>query len=499
MLRWVSDEELVVDDTRFLLSGLRRFPSTSEAFCLLKTRPMVERYVSFLERLRPDNILEIGIAQGGSTVLLALVAHPTRLVSIDLADEPVVALEEYVRTHGLHESVDTFYGVDQADEPRLLEIVEQEFSGEPIDLVIDDASHELQATRDAFATLFPRLRAGGRYVIEDWAWAHTPGIEWLVEPSARQSPAALILDLIELAFTGEIDEMAIDPAFACLERGPAMRGHAPLASGNSTESTGTSQSATDNQEADTELQWISDDELVVNGTHFFLQGAARATSTAERICLWKDREMLERYVPLIHRTPARNIVDLGIYEGGSTVLLAELLRPDKLVAVDIRPEQEVLTRHLDARGFSESVRTYYDVNQGDQGKLTNIVEQEFRGELIDLVVDDASHLLAETRSSFNVLFPRLREGGLYVIEDWAWSLVPGVAAIPPFKDTEPLVSLVFELVMACPSVPGLIDEITVDTWFVCVRRGKASVDPTQFDISTCYAEPAKELLSQRSA
>ena len=39
---------------------------------------------------------------------------------------------------------------------------------------------------------------------------------------------------------------------------------------------------------------------------------------------------------------------------------------------------------------------------------------------LDLVIDDASHLLPETTASFNVLFPRLRAGGLFVIEDWSW-------------------------------------------------------------------------------
>jgi predicted methyltransferase len=37
-------------------------------------------------------------------------------------------------------------------------------------------------------------------------------------------------------------------------------------------------------------------------------------------------------------------------------------------------------------------------------------------QLLDLVVDDTSHL-GPTRASFNTLFPRLRPGGVYVIED----------------------------------------------------------------------------------
>jgi hypothetical protein len=59
------------------------------------------------------------------------------------------------------------------------------------------------------------------------------------------------------------------------------------------------------------------------------------------------------------------------------------------------------------------------VDQGDRETLSRVVEQYDCGEGFDLIVDDASHILTPTRISFEVLFPRLRENGLYVIEDWS--------------------------------------------------------------------------------
>jgi hypothetical protein len=47
----------------------------------------------------------------------------------------------------------------------------------------------------------------------------------------------------------------------------------------------------------------------------------------------------------------------------------------------------------------------------------HIIATEFGAMPLDLVSDDASHLLRETRASFNALFPRLRSGGEYIIED----------------------------------------------------------------------------------
>src|SRR4051812_20409829 len=52
-------------------------------------------------------------------------------------------------------------------------IVDAEFGpGASLDLIVDDASHDLELTRASFNALFPRSRPGGVFVIEDWAWAH---------------------------------------------------------------------------------------------------------------------------------------------------------------------------------------------------------------------------------------------------------------------------------------------------------------------------------------
>jgi len=50
--------------------------------------------------------------------------------------------------------------------------------------------------------------------------------------------------------------------------------------------------------------------------------------------------------------------------------------------------------------------------------------EEFGSDSVDLVIDDASHFLFETRESFRFLFPRLRPGGIYIIADWGWAHWP---------------------------------------------------------------------------
>ena len=135
--------------------------STAERFFIVKSDDLVDRYRALCREFEGASIVELGIAEGGSTALLALLARPRKLVAVDLETAPLPALAEFVERRGLAETVRPHYGVDQADRARLAEIVDAELDGEPLDLVIDDASHQLGPTRASFETLFPRLRPGG--------------------------------------------------------------------------------------------------------------------------------------------------------------------------------------------------------------------------------------------------------------------------------------------------------------------------------------------------
>ena len=86
-------------------------------------------------------MLELGIFHGGSVAFLALLAKPDRYVAIDRQPRSSTQFEEWVGSHD--DVVHVFYGIDQADATALRGIVADEFADEPLDLVIDDASHLL--------------------------------------------------------------------------------------------------------------------------------------------------------------------------------------------------------------------------------------------------------------------------------------------------------------------------------------------------------------------
>ncbi len=96
-----------------------------------KTRELVERYVALCEATQPKRIVELGINRGGSTALLSELTRPERLVAVELATEAAPLLTDYIAEHGLGDVVRPHYGVDQADRPRLTEIVDHELARPP--------------------------------------------------------------------------------------------------------------------------------------------------------------------------------------------------------------------------------------------------------------------------------------------------------------------------------------------------------------------------------
>jgi predicted O-methyltransferase YrrM len=199
-LRWSDDEHFAVGDTNFTYSF--RLDSTSKEFNIRKHRPLVEDLVELVEPFERPNIFELGIAAGGSAALLALLTQPRKLLAVDIS-RPVPALEHFVQEKGLTDVVHTHYEFDQGDRDRLAQIIAADFAGEPIDLVIDDASHRLRPSRASFEAIFPHVRPGGLYVIEDWNWQ-----EKLVAPVSKQQTDPEWLDGFRDAIESDADATA---------------------------------------------------------------------------------------------------------------------------------------------------------------------------------------------------------------------------------------------------------------------------------------------------
>ena len=233
--------------------------STAERFRIQKPRVLFDRYVDLGSRFNGGSIVELGIAAGGSTALLCLLAQPRSLIGFELDSAPVSALAEFITKRGLESIVRPFYGVDQVDRDGMMKIVDAHIGSEPVDLVIDDASHRYEETLVSFEVLFPRLRPGGWFIIEDWAadYAFVDRIEKAAaQPTAEGAELRLRLDAAVArgkAITRPLPQIGVELLQACgsshdvvaevtvnqhwivVERGPAdldahgfrLRDHAP--------------------------------------------------------------------------------------------------------------------------------------------------------------------------------------------------------------------------------------------------------------------------------
>jgi len=270
------------------------------------------------------------------------------------------------------------------------------------------------------------------------------------------------------------------------------------------------------------IEWRDDTTLAVDGTVFTLAptepvAGRPATSGDEAFVLRKPPWMVEAYERLAAEVPAPNAVELGIDQGGSTALLSLLFAPTRLVAVDVVPEPvAALDTFLTAHRIGDRVHAYWGVDQADATRLGGIVDDEFGTTPLDVVIDDASHLFRESTASFNLLFPRLRPGGLYILEDWSCAhvrdeAVEAILSSPaaraaleaslaagetPPRPRAPMSLLLLELVLTAGYASEVVAEIlAVRPGWAVVRRGPAELDPATFDIATVYGSLGRRVLA----
>jgi Methyltransferase domain len=135
----------------------RLFPDRQE---VSKANEYYVHYEPFLAPFRGKQpiVFEIGVFQGHSTKVFANYFRDSKLIGIDNQDNTIDFTDypNVIMCHG-----------DQSDGQFLAQVADQ-YAPEGIDIIIDDASHIGYLSLKTFEYLFPRMRSGGVYIVEDW-------------------------------------------------------------------------------------------------------------------------------------------------------------------------------------------------------------------------------------------------------------------------------------------------------------------------------------------
>ena len=240
------------------------------------------------------------------------------------------------------------------------------------------------------------------------------------------------------------------------------------------------------------LSW-HEDRMLIGDVVFRLEQKKQTDWTIPGyFSLYKVKSLIDQYDRFFELNRAfqpKQILEIGMWDGGSLVLWSEVLRPNKIVGVDLkkRVDSDYFKQYVESRGLSNLIKTYWGIDQADQDILKNIISTEFSQQAIDLVIDDGSHLYAPTKASFELIFPKMRPGGYYIIEDWAWSNWPGLETV--FPNQVPLNKFLYEILDAIGTSTKLISSVQVCQGFAAICRGDGQIEsPFSLDMNI-YRHP----------
>jgi hypothetical protein len=124
---------------------------------------------------------------------------------------------------------------------------------------------------------------------------------------------------------------------------------------------------------------------------------------------WYTQHYQRYFAPL--RKKRLNILEIGVggYErsdagAGSLRMWKAYFRRSRIVGIDLYDKRHLSEHRIDIRRC----------DQTDSEALTRL-SKEYKG--FDIIIDDGSHINEDVIRTFRMLFPMLRQDGIYVVED----------------------------------------------------------------------------------
>ena len=131
-----------------------------------------------------------------------------------------------------------------------------------------------------------------------------------------------------------------------------------------------------------------------------------------------DKGTVHSYIPEYERlfTPYRNkkinILEIGIAYGESLELWYKYFNKASIFGADIH-EKEIFSDQYKPGGYKDDERFTIWISDATKPEFLDVIgDTKF-----DIIIDDGSHQLHDQVDTFKLLKPRMKKGGLYIIED----------------------------------------------------------------------------------
>jgi len=118
-------------------------------------------------------------------------------------------------------------------------------------------------------------------------------------------------------------------------------------------------------------------------------------------------EIYESYFSKIRHDKLK-ILEIGIADGKSLLTWSDYFENSQIIGIDIH-NINIVEKKLDRKNI--------EIHQGSQSDKNFINEIIKKYSDFDIIIDDGSHISKDVKASFDLLFPALKNNGLYIVED----------------------------------------------------------------------------------
>jgi hypothetical protein len=131
---------------------------------------------------------------------------------------------------------------------------------------------------------------------------------------------------------------------------------------------------------------------------------------------WCDKGTSHSYIPIYeklfseYRNKHIKLVEVGIFDGGSLYLWNQYFTNATIIVVDSRK-----WTNYDKNKFDQMLRDNRNISYINADATSNNLADNF--DSIDIFIDDASHKLKDQQKTFSIMWNKISNDGLYIIED----------------------------------------------------------------------------------